>query len=130
MPDPIDGDPDHLKYLLFIPQTPTSPPLPADTAFAGGAVNPDGPNNAFTLLARNAGQMYTAVDIVFTDTVTAGNESAAYDAETRTLTVEIQVGAGGSTAAQIVSAIDTTAEFTAGLDDAIESNDGTGTLGF
>jgi flagellar hook-associated protein 2 len=64
-----------------------------------------GPDAQIAITADTAGSAYDGVAVVFhnDDAVTAGNETVAYDSNTKTLTVRID--AGNTTANQVIEAI-------------------------
>ena len=49
-----------------------------------------GGTNSFTLTADAGGSAYNGVTVTYTNTVTAGNETASYNATTKVITVGIQ----------------------------------------
>lgn len=92
-----------------------------DTGALTGGQN----GNRFVISATAAGSQYANAQIVFTSGAVAGSEQASYNSATRTITVQIADGA--STAAQIISAINTdlSGVFTASL---LSGSNGAGVL--
>jgi flagellar hook-associated protein 3 FlgL len=70
---------------------------------AQGRVASGGQNNDLVLTAAQTGTALNGVSVQYVSGATAGNESASYDANTSTLTVQIQSGV--STANQVATAI-------------------------
>jgi flagellin len=75
---------------------------------------------AMDIKATSLGDAANAVNIKFLDDVTAGNESAVYDATAKQLLVHYKSGAGGSDAASVIAAINATGAWKA------TQTDGTG----
>jgi flagellin-like hook-associated protein FlgL len=71
-------------------------------------------NNDIVLTALQNGVEFNGVTVEFVAGATAGNEVATYDANTQTLTVQIQ--SGFSTASQVAAAISAEGTFTAAAD--------------
>jgi flagellar hook-associated protein 3 len=70
---------------------------------AQGQVAAAGQNNDLVLTAAQNGAAFNGTNVVYTAGATAGSEVASYDANTNTITVQIQNGV--STAAQVAAAI-------------------------
>jgi flagellin-like hook-associated protein FlgL len=72
------------------------------------------PNNDITLIAAENGADFNGVTVEFVAGVVAGSESASYDSNTKTLTVQIEDGV--STAEQVATAITNEGTFNASAD--------------
>ena len=101
----------------------------ADVGNAFVSVRPDGDDNDILLKALSGGSDLSGVTVLFFDdgTLIGDDASAAFNAFTRTLSINIRNGF--TTANTIISAIDNEGTFDASRDTRVETaNDGTGTL--
>lgn len=93
----------------------------ASLKFSGG-------NNDLLLSAVTAGASFNNVNISVTSTLSSGTATAAYNASTKTLTINLRSD-GTTTANDVIAAVNLTGVFTAELDTSVElSNNGTGTI--
>ncbi|UUO05836.1 flagellin [Blastopirellula sp. J2-11] len=97
---PVGADPGKLEVTLGV----------SDYEAASLVVDTVGDNNAFTLTANEAGADYNGTQVVFADGAELGDESASYDASTKTLTITKNAA---SNADAIVAAINNATERTA-----------------
>ncbi|MFC1858424.1 PA14 domain-containing protein [Thermodesulfobacteriota bacterium] len=103
---------------------------------ASAGITPVGDSNDLIVRAKSTGAADNGVTIEFEDdpSITGDNAEASYNTETRTLTIQINVGE--TTAAKVIeqviadaAAADFNADFTISLDDSIETgNDGSGLI--
>jgi len=93
---PVGGEPGKIDVSLGVSQWEQSSVV----------VDQAGPNNAIKITANNAGIDFNDITVVFTDSTTAGNETAVFDQDAKTLTIAIESGV--TTAAHVVSAINDT----------------------
>jgi flagellar hook-associated protein 3 FlgL len=81
---------------------------------AQGRIVSTSKNNDIVLTATHNGVAYNGVQVVFAGGGTAGSETATYDGNTKTLTVQVESGV--STAKQVAAAITAEGHFTAAVD--------------
>jgi hypothetical protein len=106
-------------------------PAPAPKS-SFGFVSPLGVNNNLRLDALEAGVGFNGLSLNLVDGAEAGQEIVSYNADLNILTVVIAAGAGGTTAGQLVDAINgdslVRSQLRASLDTVGQANDGTGVL--
>ncbi len=92
------------------------------------SIRPTGVNNALVFTATSRGATFNGVTVSFVDSgsVTAGSETAVYDASSKTLTVNIQSGI--TTANQVIAAVANEGTFSAAVDKHGITNNGSGAL--
>ncbi|MEX1040964.1 MAG: flagellin [Pirellulaceae bacterium] len=90
---PVGGEPGKIDVSLGVSEWENSSVV----------VDQGGTNNAIRITANNAGEDFNDITVVFTDTETAGGETAVFDQDAKTLTIGIEDGV--TTAAQVVAAV-------------------------
>lgn len=90
---PVGGEPGKINVSLGV----------SEWENASVVVDQAGADNAIRITSNNSGADFNDITVVFTDTETAGAETAVFDQDAKTLTIGIESGV--TTAAQVVAAI-------------------------
>ena len=96
----VGNDPGKLEVTLETENWKRASYVFDDTGLGG-----EDDDNAFAIVANQAGNAYNNIAVVFEDTVAAGSETAVFDGSTLTINID----SGNSTALQVVTAINTIA---------------------